>query len=158
MPALQAALDAESRDDFSVSLPEMVSSAQPAPVNINSSLPEWTPRINTRHVSVFVKVNRVLRAALIACCGLAILGYGLDVAYSAEVSKLQEQARRLGEQNTELSAQLLRAISFQGIQASVVGRAGLRVPERVFVAKEVKPLSVKPFRARKHFLPLMSGY
>lgn len=157
MSALQAALDTDSRDGISVSLPQMVSSAQPVSVP-SSTLPEWTPRINTRHVSVFVKVNRVLRAALIACCGLAILGYGLDVAYSAEVSKLQEQARRLGEQNTELSAQLLRAISFQGIQASVVGRAGLRVPERVIIAKEVKPLSVKPFRARKHYLPLLSGY
>lgn len=156
MPALQAALDTDSREGISVSLPQMVSTAQQTPVA--NGLPEWTPRINTRHVPILVKVNRVLRAVLVACCGLAILGYGLDVAYSSEVSKLQEQARRLGEQNTELSAQLLRAISFQGIQASVVGRAGLRVPERVIIVKEVKPLSVKPFRARKHYLPLMSGY
>jgi hypothetical protein len=156
MPALQAVIDADSRDSYSVSLPQMVSSTQRS--DVANSLPDWTPRSNARQTPVLVKVNRVLRAILVACCGLALLGYGLDVAASAEVSKLQEQARRLGEQNTELSAQLLRAISFQGIQASVVGRAGLRVPERVIIAKEVKPLFVKQFRSRKHFLPLMSGY
>ncbi len=156
MSALQAALDTDSRESYSVSLPQMLSPGQRA--TGSSGLPDWTPRLNTRHVPFLVKINRILRAVLVACCGLAILGYGLDVAASSEVSKLQEQARRLGEQNTELSAQLLRAISFQGIQASVVGRAGLRVPERVIIAKEIKPLYVKPFRARKHFLPLMSGY
>lgn len=123
-----------------------------------SELPDWTPRTNTRQVPLLVKMNRVLRAMLIACCGFALLGYGLDVAASAEVSKLQEQARRLSEQNTELSAQLLRAISFQGIQANVVGRSGLRVPERVIIAKEVKPLAVKEYKPRKHFLPIISGY
>ena len=156
MSALQAALDTDSHETISVSLPQMVSQAPRS--EATSSLPEWTPRLNTRRSPVLVKVNRILRAVLVACCGLAILGYGLDVAASAEVSKLQEQARRLGEQNTELSAQLLRAISFQGIQASVVGRTGLRVPERVIIVKEIKPLSVRPFRARKHYLPLMSGY
>lgn len=156
MSALQAAVENDSRESYSVTSPQAVSPI-PRPTAA-SKLPDWTPRTNNRQTPILVKINRVLRAILVACCGLAILGYGLDVAASAEVSKLQEQARRLGEQNTELSAQLLRAISFQGIQASVVGRAGLRVPERVIIAKEVKPLYVKPFRARKHYLPLMSGY
>ena len=167
MPAAQSVLDTDSwgSGSISVSLPPMVAS-HPLSSQANSSneynqsreLPDWTPRTNSRHVPFLVKINRVLRAVLIACCGLAILGYGLDVASSAECSKLQEQARRLSEQNTELSAQLLRAISFQGIQASVVGRAGLRVPERVIIAKETKALPVTPYKARRHFLPLMSGY
>lgn len=126
--------------------------------NPEDVLPDWTPRLHNRQVPLFVRTNRILKALLIACCGLAILGYGLDVASSADVSKLQEQARRLSEQNTELSAQLLRAISFQGIQANVIGRAGLRVPERVLIVKEIKPTPVKPYKARKHYLPLMSGY
>lgn len=160
MPAAQSVLDNESwgQANVSVSLPPMVAPTIPANTVPTRDLPDWTPRVHSRHVPFLVKMNRVIRALLIGCCGLAILGYGLDVASSAEVSKLQEQARRLSEQNTELSAQLLRAISFQGIQANVVGRAGLRVAERVIIAKEVKPLPVTPFKPRKHFLPLMSGY
>ena len=136
----------------------MVANVERTPAPTFKELPEWTPRTNNRHVPFLVKVNRVLRAMLIGCCGMALLGYGLDVAASAEVSKLQEQARRLSEQNTELSAQLLRAISFQGIQANVVGRAGLRTPEHVIIAKEVKPLAVPQYKPRRHFLPLQSGY
>jgi hypothetical protein len=109
-------------------------------------------------VPLLVKINRILRGILVTCCGFALLGYGLDVAASAELSKLHMQARRLSEQNTELSAQLLRAISFQGIQANVVGKAGLRVPERVIIAKEVKPQPVPEYKARRHFLPIQSGY
>lgn len=122
------------------------------------ALPDWAPRAKKRRVPVVVRVNRMLRTLLVTFCGLALLGYGLDVAASSEVGKLQEQARRLSEQNTELSAQLLRAISFQGIQANVVGRAGLRVPEHVLIVKEVQPPVVKQFKPNKHYLPLMSGY
>lgn len=122
------------------------------------SLPDWTPRRGSRRVPIIVRVNRLLRTLLVTFCGMALLGYGLDVASSAEVGKLQEQARRLSEQNTELSAQLLRAISFQGIQANVVGRAGLRVPDRVCIVKEVQPPVVKPFKPNRHYLPLNAGY
>src|SRR5262249_10312935 len=102
-------------------------------------LADWSPRRANRRVPIIVRVNRLIRTLLVTFCGVALLGYGLDVAASSEVGKLQEQARRLSEQNTELSAQLLRAISFQGIQANVVGRAGLRVPEHVLIVKEVQP-------------------
>ena len=122
------------------------------------ALPDWAPRSKKRRVPVIVRVNRMIRTLLVTFCAFALLGYGLDVAASSEVSKLQEQARRLSEQNTELSAQLLRAISFQGIQASVVGRAGLRVPEHVVITKEVQPPVVPAFKPNKHYLPLMSGY
>jgi hypothetical protein len=129
-------------------------------------LPNWestgrpviVPERKTRQAPVLVKVNRALRAVLIGMCGLAILGYGLDVAKSNDVSKLQEQARRLSEQNTELSAQLLRVISFQGIQDSVLGRFGLRVPEQVIIVKELPPYPMQKFKPQKHHLPLMSGY
>lgn len=160
MTAAQSVIDSDSWTStaMSVSLPPMVALKEEQDTPQFKELPDWTPRTVTRHVPVLVKLNRIFRAALLACCGFALLGYGLDVSSSAEVSKLQEQARRLSEQNTELSAQLLRAISFQGIQANVVGRAGLRVPERVIIAKEVKPNPVQEWKARKHFLPLMSGY
>lgn len=160
MTAAQSVIDTESwgNSSLSVSLPPMVAHAERSEAPQFKELPDWTPRVNSRHVPFLVKINRILRATLITCCGFALLGYGLDVASSAEVSKLQEQARRLSEQNTELSAQLLRAISFQGIQANVVGRAGLRVPERVIIAKEVLPETVPAYKPRKHYLPLMSGY
>lgn len=123
------------------------------------AVPNWTaPTRATRRVPLVTRVNRLLRNVLITMCGLALLGYGLDVAASNDVSKLQGQARRLGEQNTELSAQLLRAISFQGIQASVVGRAGLRVPEHVLVVRETEPVKPEPYKPLRHYLPLMSGY
>jgi hypothetical protein len=124
------------------------------------ALPDWTPTVRhkKRRVPVIVRANRLIRTLLVTFCGFALLGYGLDVAASSEVGKLQEQARRLSEQNTELSAQLLRAISFQGIQASVVGRAGLRVPEHVLIVKEEQPPVVRSFKANKHYLPLLSGY
>lgn len=132
----------------------------PSPNSHNhlQALPDWSPRRQKRTVPVVVRVNRLLRTLLVTFCGMALLGYGLDVASSSEVGKLQQQARRLSEQNTELSAQLLRAISFQGIQASVVGRAGLRVPEHVLIVKEVQPPVVKQFTPNKNYLPLMHGY
>jgi hypothetical protein len=123
-----------------------------------SPLTDWSPRRQSRRVPVIVRVNRLLRTVLVTFCGLALLGYGLDVAASSEVAKLQEQARRLSEQNTELSAQLLRAISFQGIQANVMGRSGLRVPEHVIILPEVQPPTVPAFKPNKYYLPPMSGY
>lgn len=160
MPAVQSVIDAGTWNtgSMTVALPPMVAlKEKPEPLPI-AGLPDWTPHSYGRHVPLLVKINRILRAVLITCCGFALLGYGLDVAATAELSKLHEQARRLSEQNTELSADLLRAISFQGIQANVVGRAGLRVPERVIIAKEMKPHSVPEYKPRKHFLPLLSGY
>lgn len=162
MTAAQSVIDTDSwkGDSLSVSLPPMVAQKTASAVETKplSQIADWTPRSYSRHVPVLVKINQVLRAILIACCGFALLGYGLDVAATAEVSKLQEQARRLSEQNTELSAQLLRAISFQGIQANVVGHAGLRVPDQVVITPEKKPPVVKEFKPRRHFLPVHAGY
>ena len=116
------------------------------------------PSRQNRRAPLVVRANRTLRTVLVAFCGIAIVGYGLDVAASNDVGRAQEQSRRLNEQNTELSAQLLRAISFQGIQDNVLGRFGLRVPEQVIIAAEVKPPAVPTFKAGKHHLPIMSGY
>jgi hypothetical protein len=165
MPAAQSTIDSDiwASGQLSVALPPMVARPEitetpPQATPTFNELPDWTPRFNSRHVPFLVKMNRILRAILVTCCGFALLGYGLDVAASAELSKLHEQARRLSEQNTELSAQLLRAISYQGIQANVVGRAGLRIAERVIITHEVKPQAVPEFKPRRHYLPLMSGY
>ncbi|PZM82775.1 MAG: hypothetical protein DKT66_12350 [Candidatus Melainabacteria bacterium] len=113
---------------------------------------------DSRKAPLVVRLNQVLRTSLIAFCGIAILGYGLDVARTNDVTRLQEQARRLSEQNSELSAQLLRAISFEGIQDSVVGRHGLQVPEQVLIVKEVAAPKMVTFKANKHSLPILSGY
>jgi hypothetical protein len=96
--------------------------------------------------------------ALIALCGLVILAYGLDVSTSNEVGRMQDQARRLNEQNSELSAQLLKIISFQGIQDNVLGRTGLRAPEEVIIVREIQAPPMLNFEPKKHRLPLMSGY
>lgn len=120
--------------------------------------PYLVPPRKSRKAPLVVRANRALSTLLVALCGLAILGYGLDVAASNDVGKLQEQARRLSEQNTELSAQLLKVISFQGIQDSVLGRFGLHVPEQVLILKEVQPYSTPAFEPQKHHLPLMAGY
>ena len=122
------------------------------------AVPDVLPRWSSRRGPILLRATRVLRTILVTLCGLVVLGYGLDVAKSSEVSKLQDQARRLSEQNTELSADLLRAISFQGIQLSVVGHFGLRVPEQVIIVKEASPVPFKPFKTSKYFLPIMSGY
>ncbi|MBA3859845.1 MAG: hypothetical protein C0507_23295 [Cyanobacteria bacterium PR.3.49] len=113
---------------------------------------------DSRKAPLVVRVNQVLRTSLIAFCGLAIVGYGLDVARTNDVTRLQEQARRLSEQNSELSAQLLRAISFEGIQDSVVGRHGLQVPEHVLIVPEKAAPKLSAFKPNQHSLPLMSGY
>lgn len=127
---------------------------QPRPTLVPSAVPSR----QSRRAPLVVRANRALRTVLVAFCGIAILGYGLDVAASNDVGRAQEQSRRLNEQNTELSAQLLRAISFQGIQDNVLGRFGLRVPEQVVIAAEIKPPAVPAFKASKHHLPIMSGY
>jgi hypothetical protein len=83
-------------------------------------VPPIVPETKGRRAPLVVRGNRALRTVLVALCGVAIVGYGLDVAASHDVSKLQDQARRLNEQNSELSAQLLKAISYQGIQENVL--------------------------------------
>lgn len=140
-----------------------VASAQPAsprvaPAQRPNVVPPTVPQRKGRRAPLVVRANRLLRTALVAFCGLAIVGYGFDVAASNDVGKLQDQAKRLSEQNSELSAQLLKAISFQGIQDSVLGRFGLRVPEQVLIVKEVAPPEVPQFQATKHHFPIMSGY
>lgn len=129
-----------------------------APPSRPHLVPTAVPVRDSRKSPLVVRVNQILRTSLIACCGLAILGYGLDVARTNDVTRLQEQARRLSEQNSELSAQLLRAISFEGIQDSVVGRCGLRVPEHVLIVKEMTPPKMTSFKPNKHSLPIFSGY
>ncbi len=134
------------------------SAATVAPARRSPVRPVLVPIRKSRTAPLVVRINRALRTVLVALCGVAILGYGLDVAASHDVGKLQEQARRLSEQNTELSAQLLRVISFQGIQDSVPGRSGLRVPEQVMILKEVTPDPLVQFAPQKHHLPLLAGY
>ena len=113
-------------------------------------------------VPLLVNVNRWLQLGLIALCGLALLAYSLDVIISHDVMKRQEQVRRLSEQNAELSARLLKSISFQGIQESVLGQgmgpANLHVADEVLIAREVPPVATLPFKPTKHHLPLLSGY
>lgn len=138
--------------------PRQVSAASVAPARRPQVRPVLVPIRKSRTAPLIVRINRALRTVLVALCGIAILGYGLDVAASHDVGKLQEQARRLSEQNTELSAQLLRVISFQGIQDSVPGRSGLRPPEQVMILKEVTPASPVQFAPQKHHLPLLAGY
>ncbi|HEY9755298.1 MAG TPA: hypothetical protein V6C97_09060 [Oculatellaceae cyanobacterium] len=121
-------------------------------------VPPIVPTTKGRRTPLMVSANRVFRTMLVALCGIAIVGYGLDVAASHDVSKLQDQARRLNEQNSELSAQLLKAISYQGIQENVLGRFGLHTAEHVVVVKEVPPPKVPSFKPNKHHLPIMAGY
>jgi hypothetical protein len=135
-----------------------VASPKPTPIHRPHVVPSTVPQRQSRRAPLVVRINRALRTVLVALCGVAIVGYGLDVAASSDVGKLQDQARRLNEQNSELSAQLLKAISFQGIQDSVLGRFGLRVPEQVLIVKEEAPPELPKFSATKHQFPIMSGY
>jgi hypothetical protein len=148
-------LDAEH--EF-VSLPDFVSDQASSSKWRTVTSPIGVPERLTRKAPTLVRINRVLLATLIAMCAFAILGYGLDVAVSSDVTRLGEQARRLNEQNSELSAELLKAISFQGIQETALGQVGLRVPEQVLIAKEVMPAKAKLFKSCQHHLPLMSGF
>jgi hypothetical protein len=122
-------------------------------------VPVESPNRKSRRLPIVVRVNRTLQASLIALCGLAILGYGLDVADTNKVSKQQEQVHRLSEQNSELSSRLLKAVSYQGLQDNhLVGKSGLRVPEQVKIVREVQAPKLITFKPAKHHLPLMSGY
>ncbi|MBP9092830.1 hypothetical protein KBI23_17535 [bacterium] len=134
--------------------------ATPAPARTARPhlVPIEAPKRKTRKAPFLVRVNRTLQASLIALCGLAILGYGFDVSSSSEVGKVQDQVRRLSEQNSEQSYDLLKRVSYQDIQASVTGSTGLRVPEEVKIVKEVTPPKLNPFKPAKHQLPLMPGY
>jgi len=105
-----------------------------------------------------VRTNRLLQTALMAACGLVVLGYGLDVAVSNDVTRQQEQVRRLGEENSELSAKLLKTVAYYSLQQSGPARFGLRSPEHVQMVKEAPPVKVKAFKPSRHHLPLMSGY
>ncbi len=111
---------------------------------------------------LLMRINRLLQVALIALSAIAIAAYSIDVMMSHTLTINQEKARRLSEHNCELSAKLLKSISFQGIQESVLGdsarQSKLRVPEEVLVAAEVLPVKCKPFSPAKHHLPLMAGY
>lgn len=115
-------------------------------------------RKSSRRIPFLVRVNKAIQTGLVALCGLAICAYGLDVVVTHDVSKSQEQARRLSEQNSELSAQLLKSISYGELQDSVVGRFGLRVPDHVLIVKELAAPEAPAFKPHRHQLPLMSGY
>lgn len=115
-------------------------------------------RRSVRKAPLVVRVNRLLQIALVVCCVVALLGYGLDVAVSNDVTRLSEKVRRISEENAELSAQLLKTISFQGIQENALGSVGLRVPEQVLIVKEVQPAKAASFKPSKNYLPIMSGY
>ena len=129
-------------------------SALVSPVQFSESA--YIPK--RRQVHPVDRINKMVRAATVALWSLAILGYGLDVSASNEVSRLQDQARRLSEQNTELSARVLKAISFQGIQDRAIGQLSLAVPEQVLIVKEVPPYQVPEFHPQKHHLPLLPGF
>jgi hypothetical protein len=131
----------------------------PEPQQKPHLVPVEAPRSNKRHQANFlIRTNRALQTALVAMCGIAIFAYGLDVVVSHDVGRLQEQARRLSEQNSELSAQLLKAISYGELQDSVVGRFALHVPDQVAIVKEIEAPPALAYRTHRHHLPLMSGY
>jgi hypothetical protein len=131
-------------------------SAVIAPVQVPFSEPAYVPK--RKQAALIVRINKMVSAATIALWSLAILGYGLDVSASNEVSRLQDRARRLSEQNTELSAKVLKAISFQGIQDRAIGQLSLTVPEQVLIVKEVPPYQAAEFHPQKHHLPLLPGF
>lgn len=131
---------------------------QPQPVQRPHLVPVEAPTPKTRKAPLLVRSNRALQAVLVAMCGIAVCAYGLDVVVSNDVGRLQEQAKRLSEQNSEISAQLLKSISYGKIQDSVVGRFGLRVPEHVVIVKETTPPPALAYKMHKDHLPLMSGY
>ena len=139
-------------------LRKTASSYTALPVEVPPSHISDTPDRKTRKGPLLIRANKVLRAVTVAFWGIALLGYGLDVSLTNEVSKLQDQARRLSEQNMELSARLLKVISFQGIQDSTLGRFGLRVPEQVLIVKEIPPYTAPDFHPQRHHLPLLSGF
>lgn len=161
-----------------VSFPTTVTNAAVAPVvipRIEQNQPTKRPHLvaiespeqekKKRQSPVLVRANRALQTVLVGLCGIAILAYGFDVVASHDVGAMQDQARRLSEQNSELSAQLLKTISYGELQnglnscsEALVGRSGLRVPDQVQVIKAITPPTVKAFSAQRHHLPIMTGY
>ncbi len=107
---------------------------------------------------ILAQFNKNLLNLLQIACIVVILLYGLDVVTTADVSKLEEKTRRIVEQNCELSAKLLKVVSFQGIQENLVGRFGLRVPENVVIAKELPNPQIPIYKPRIHYMPIISGY
>ncbi len=107
---------------------------------------------------ILAQFNKNLLNLLQIACIVVILLYGLDVVTTADVSKLEEKTRRIVEQNCELSAKLLKVVSFQGIQENLVGRFGLRVPENVIIAKELPNPQIPIYKPRIHYMPIISGY
>ena len=92
------------------------------------ALPGLAPLIDAPKRSGFkapllMRINRVLQVALIALSAMAIAAYSIDVMMTRNLTISEEKARRLSEHNCELSAKLLKSISFQGIQESVLGHS-----------------------------------
>ncbi len=145
-----------------VNLPLFVDTKSTPSVRQPLSPSEATEQRPSFKIPLLFRANRLLQVGLIALSAIALGAYSLDVIMSHNLMLMQEKARRLSEQNCELSARLLKSISFQGIQESVLGhratQSNLRVPEEVLVAAEVPPAKNEPFRPSKHHLPLMSGY
>jgi len=121
-------------------------------------VPLESPVVKSRKTPVLLRINRVMQASLIALCGIAIFTYGLDVNESHTVGRMQEQARRLMEQNTELSQRLLQLISYQDLSKNVANHTTLQVPEQVKIVSEVPAPRLIAFKPAKHHLPLMTGY
>ncbi len=158
-----------------VSFPTSINNAAVAPVVIPQVEPVKRPHLvaiespeqekKKRQSPLLVKANRVMQTVLVGLCGVAIFAYGFDVVVSHDVGAQQDLARRLSEQNSELSAQLLKTISYGELQnglnscsEALVGRSGLRVPDQVQVIKAITPPTVKTFSAQRHHLPIMTGY
>jgi len=120
--------------------------------------PPTVPARSTRTAPLTVRVNRILQTVLFGMCGLAILGYGMDVAVTHDVTRQQEQVRRLSEENSELSAKLLKTVAYDSLQKSGPAQMGLHLPDQVLIAPETAVPKVKAFKPSRNHLPLMSGY
>jgi hypothetical protein len=122
------------------------------------AVPEETSARSARRAPLMVRANRLLQTILIGACALVVLGYGLDVAVSNDVTRQQEQTSRLSEENSELSAKLLKTVAYYSLQQSGPARFGLRSPEHVLIVKEVPAPKIRNFKPRKNYLPILSGY
>jgi hypothetical protein len=144
----------------SINLPTFVQQVSESISSTSESIDD-APRSSFK-APMLMRINRLLQVGLIALCAIAITAYSFDVMMSRNLTVCQEKARRLSEQNCELSAKLLKSISFQGIQESVLGhsarQSNLKVPDEVLVAAEIAPVKCEPFIPAKHHLPLMAGY
>jgi hypothetical protein len=120
-------------------------------------VPVDAPKTKGRRIPVLVRINRALQASLIALCGVAIFCYGMNVNQSDSTGRLQEQVRRLSEQNSELAQKLLKMISYQDIAKSSHG-TGLKPPDVVKTVSEVPAPKVNTFKPAGHHLPLLTSY